>query len=378
MISIVEVKTKQDWKSFYELPNYIYAGDEKHCIELIQAVKDDLDVRKNPVFEFCQHKAFIALKNQQCVGRIVAINNPIFNEKNAEQITQFAYLETINNLNVLQALLSAVETFATEHHATKIMGDIRFSLNYQAGIQLTGQEHPHTFLMPRQPEYYAELLKHAGYSIEKHLNAYVIDLKNYSIPTDITERANALLQEGFSVRKMRQQDLWPCLLDYNERWSGNYAHTAFNEQELSHLQSNMKLFLDLNFCFVVEKSNTLCGYLFTFPDYNQSLIHWKGKFSLQKLLGFLINFKIKKKIKGLKTAIIGVRTDYNGKQLTALLNHALLTEALKYKCEYIERSWILEDNIASIKQASRIGGIHYKTYGIFIKKRVNSAEGKAA
>ena len=378
MINVIPVNSKKDWQYFYELPQYIYANDDQHCIELIQAVKDDLDVKKNPVFEFCQHRAFIAMQNNRCVGRIVAIHNQIFSEKKSENIVQFAYLETINDISVLQAMLTAVEQFAHEHKARKIMGDIRFSLNYQAGIQLDGQEHQHTFLMPRQPAYYAELLAKAGYVIEKNLNAYIIDLKNYSIPQNIITRAETLLQEGFSVRKMNKENLWPCLLDYNERWSGNYAHTAFNEHELSHLQSNMKLFLDLNFCFVVEKDNSLCGYLFTFPDYNQSLIRWKGKLSLMKLLGFLVNFKIRKKIQGLKTAIIGVRNAYNGKQLTALLNYALLTEAVKYKCEYIERSWILEDNIASIKQASRIGGVHYKTYGIFARKIAQSAAGQAA
>lgn len=378
MIKVIPVSNKRDWQRFYELPLDIYADDKNHCIELIQAVKDDLDVEKNPVFEFCQYKAFIALQNDTCVGRVIAIHNKIFSEKNAEKIVQFAYLESKNEEQIMQALMYAIENFAIEHNAKKIMGDIRFSLNYQAGIQLTGQEHQHTFLMPRQPAYYAELLQKLGYHIEKNLNAYIIDLKEYTIPHEISERAEALREEGFSVRKMKKEDLWPCLLDYNDRWSGNYAHTAFNENELTHLQSNMKLFLDLNFCFVVEKNNHLCGYLFTFPDYNQNLINWKGKLSLIKLIGFIVNFKIRKKIKGLKTAIIGVKTSYNGKQLTAMLNQALLTEALKYKCEYIERSWILEDNIASIKQASRIGGVHYKTYGIFSRKVTQVAAGKVA
>ena len=361
-----KVKSKKEWADFYALPFKVYQDDPTHNIELRLQIQEELDPKKNPIAKDCDFQAFTVYKNDQISARAVAIVNPALNQKMGKSIGQIGYLEFFEDTISLKLLLDSCRQWFIEQDCDDIWTDVRFSLNYQVGIQHMGFEQNHTFLMPRQPKYYNQMLESLGFNPIKHLNAYRVELdNNYHIPDSIKEQAQHLLDAGFEIRNMTKKDVWVCLEHYNSHWNNNFAHTAFTDAELTHLNQSMGLFLDTRFCFVVEKNNNLVGYLFTFPDYNQELTSWRGKPSLLKLIKFLWNFKIKKKVIGLKTAIIGVDQDYAGKKVSSLLNNELLRIAQKNDCQYIERSWILEDNIASIKQAERLGGQLYKQFAIY-------------
>ncbi len=362
----LEVCCRRHWNDFYSLPIHIYEHDPKQAQELRLQIAEELNPKKNPIAQQCTFTAFIVYKNDKVVARAVAIINNQLNSKVNKNIGQIGYLEFIEDRDALSKLIDICSQWFSKNRCDTVWTDTRFSLNYQVGIQVNGYDERHTFLMPRQPQYYSELLQSFGFYSIKNMNAYSVNLlNNYKPPIEITDQAQALLDDGFKIRNMEKSDLWTCLLDYNLRWGGNFAHTPFSNDELKHLQSSMNIFLDTRFCFLVEKNNELAGYLFTFPDYFNEIKNWKGKINPLNIFSFIWKYKIRKQVTGLKTAIIGVTDSFKGKRLSSLLNSALLDVALKNDCQYIERSWILEDNIASIKQAKKIGGKLYKQYSIF-------------
>ncbi|EAT10908.1 GNAT family N-acetyltransferase [Bermanella marisrubri] len=371
-IIIEPVNNKQRWTDFLSIPNIIYREDADYCLEIKSETQTELS-HKNPVATQCTVQSLVAYKNGNPCARCVCIINPSLNKKMGKSIGLIGYLEFVEDEAVLNSLLMNCEAYFSKKDCSEIWAGVRFSLNYPVGIQTSGFDKQHTFLMNKQPGYYAELLSKNGFHSEKQLNAYCVDLnEHYQVPPILVNDANSALDSGYRVRLMKKSDIEPCLHHYNERWQSNFAHTELSSKELHHLIRNMKLYLDTRFCFVVEKNNQLCGYLFTFPDFNQTLKQWQGRTSLIKLLGFLFEYKLKRKVHGLKTAIIGVDSEHTGKKLSSLMNKALLESAIKSRCRYIERSWILEDNYASIKQAQRMGGGLYKTYSLFSRPIANS------
>lgn len=368
-IEIYPVKTPQDWNSFYQLPFLIYKDDPVHVHEVTSMIKEELDPKKNPVYNFCNSEAYIALKDGRISGRAVAIYNRHLSDTLGRPTGLVGYFECIDDLEVAQSLIQTCAAWCKKYEVEDILLNVNFSLNYQAGVMIDGFECPHTFLMPHNPPYYGRLFEQAGYEVVKRLHAYKIDLtRQRNTPEQIKQRAEKLRKDGFIVRPMNKKDIFVCLEDYNSTWKDNFAHTEFTREELHHLQKSMKLFLNLNYCFVVEKDGDLCGYLFTFPDFNVKIKEWLGKITLTNVLRFIWTFKIRKSIVGLKTAIIGVTGKYRGRQISALLNEELMRVALNSPCRYIERSWILEDNIASIKQATRLGGELYKIWSLYSVK----------
>jgi GNAT superfamily N-acetyltransferase len=365
-IEIIPVRDRSDWKAFLEVPHRIYRDDPHHVAELAQVVKDELDRGKNPISAACEWQAFVARRDDVTVARAVAICNPEIDRVRGERTGMIGYFECIDDPAVARATLDACEAWCRERGAREILLGIHFSLNYQTGIQISGFDEPHTFLMPHHPRYYEALIASAGFTVAKRLHAYCVRVdRERPVPDGVQQRARALRDGGFTTRSMTKAELESCMRDYNETWRSNYLHTPLSDAELAHMKKDMGLFVDLDFCLVAEHQGKLAGYLFTFPDFNLTIRAWQGKVGLTQILSLLWRHKVRRQIRQLKTAIIGVRPEYRGQGVSDLLNATLVERAAVRGCETIERSWILEDNLASIRQAQRLGGALYKTYAVF-------------
>lgn len=367
-ISVVPVSNQNDWKAFFQLPRTIYLEDAVHVPELEAVIRDELNARTNPVHRFCQSQALIAKRANQIVARAVVINNPRLSERLKKSTGLIGYFECSDDVEAAAAMFQACEDWCAGRGATQLLGEIRFSLNYPVGVLTSGFDQPHTMLMPHHPPYYRTLFERTGFRTIKRLHAYKVDLVANRRPLPaVLARARQLQEEGFRVRRMRKSDLRPCLLDsqYNQNWTGNFGHTAFSLEELNHVIRKMTRLIGLSFCFVAEKEGEIAGYLFSFMDINERIRGWGGRIGLRQLFDFVWAYKIRHAVTGLKAVIIGVPPAFRGRQISALLNSALIEEAVAHGFQYLECSWILEDNIASIKQATRLGGVLYKTYDIF-------------
>ena len=120
------------------------------------------------LFQILPNRIFpvwIVYKNNEIAARAVAIINPELSKKVDKNVGQLGYLEFINDTIALKLLLDTCSNWLAKRRCTCIWTDTRFSLNYQVGIQKSGFEHQHTFLMPRQPKYYSETLSSIGFEV---------------------------------------------------------------------------------------------------------------------------------------------------------------------------------------------------------------------
>ena len=71
-VTVIEVTSKKDLWKWVRFPNKLYK-DNAFFVPFLE--NDEFDnfsgsVEKNPVYEFCQTKLFLAYKNGELVGRI--------------------------------------------------------------------------------------------------------------------------------------------------------------------------------------------------------------------------------------------------------------------------------------------------------------------
>jgi hypothetical protein len=343
----------------------IYKDDAVHVPELEYLVRREL-APGSPVHQFCSSQAFLARRDDRVVGRAVAIRNPRLDEKLGKGTGLIGYFECMKDAEIASVLFESCGRWCAERGARQMLGNVNFSFNYQVGVLSSGHDAPHTFLMPHHAPYYCSLFDQPGFRRVKRLHAYKVDLVGSpGAPPAVVTRAEELKREGFYVRRMRRSDVRRCLVDYNETWRVNYGHTPFTRCELDKAAFDIWCYMGLDFCYLAEKDGFLAGYLFTFPDINRHVRKWDGRIKLWGVADCVLENRIRHSVVGLKTAIIGVTSSFAGRQVSALLNSIMMKDALRYGCEYIERSWILEDNVASIRQATRLGGVLYKTYDIF-------------
>lgn len=80
-VQIKEVKTKADRRLFVDLPNRLYRDNDNFVPAFYGDDMADWDEKKNPAFEYCEARSWLAYKDDQLVGRIGAILSHASNEK---------------------------------------------------------------------------------------------------------------------------------------------------------------------------------------------------------------------------------------------------------------------------------------------------------
>ena len=104
MITIKEMKTKQELTQFVKFPFSLYDKSSNWVPPLINDELESMDPEKNPVFKNAEARFFLAFKGKKPVGRIAAIINHI-------EITVYADLDP--NCNSLDFQLGSTGIAAT-------------------------------------------------------------------------------------------------------------------------------------------------------------------------------------------------------------------------------------------------------------------------
>lgn len=79
-MDIRQVQTRRDARLFLRFPWKVYAGDPHWVPPLLAAVRDKLDTRRHPFFRHGEAASFLAFRDGEPIGRIVAIVDQNHNE----------------------------------------------------------------------------------------------------------------------------------------------------------------------------------------------------------------------------------------------------------------------------------------------------------
>ena len=108
-IVIKEVKTKQERAVFVDYPNELYKDSPYFVPAFFGDDMDDWDENKNPAFDYCEARAFLAYRGNEGVGRIGAILSHKANEKWGTRRMRFSQVDFIDDREVSAALFRTVE-----------------------------------------------------------------------------------------------------------------------------------------------------------------------------------------------------------------------------------------------------------------------------
>jgi hypothetical protein len=104
------------------------------------------------------------------------------------------------------------------------------------------------------------------------------------------------------------------------------------------------------------------AFIGTFPDYNPVLRRLNGKIGLTGALKFLY---YSRKIKDLRTMLLGVKHGYQKRGIEGALYLETFKRGLKRGFERSELSFVLEDNSLMRRGIEMLGGKIYKTYRLY-------------
>src|SRR3954463_11849190 len=133
-ITVAAVESASDRNLFIKFPWQIYRNDPAWVPPLIIERKEFLDRDKHPFYEHGDAALFLARRDGEIVGRIMASDDPKYNDLHQSSIGCFGLFDCIDDIDVANALFRAAEGWIREKGRGEIMGPIDYSTNYVCGL----------------------------------------------------------------------------------------------------------------------------------------------------------------------------------------------------------------------------------------------------
>ncbi|MFO8029010.1 MAG: hypothetical protein R6U28_04045 [Cyclonatronaceae bacterium] len=361
------VSTEEERKEFIDFPYRHYTDDPVWVPPLKMQQKDLLNPQKNPFFNDADMALFLAYDRGEVAGRIAAIHNHAYNRHNNDTAGFFGFFECNQNQFVADLLFRVVRDWLRLRGCTRLLGPMNPGLLDEIGIQIEGFEHRPAIMMPHSKPWYNEMIHKAGLSKEMDLFAYKVLSK--TVRVDRMDRALEIVKKrtpGLEIRKVNMrrfnEEVRTIHHLFNRAWAKNWGFYEISLETFIHLGKELKMILDTDFAHVAEVDGEPVGFSIAIPDYNQVFAKMDGTLFPTGLFKLLWH---RRRINGIRTALMGVIPEYKGRGIDALLTRESIVNGLPRGFVSSEVGWLLETNTDILRVAERIGGYKEKTYRMY-------------
>lgn len=346
-VTIKEIHSKSDLRKFIRFPEELYAGNNNYVPVLRSEELKTLSADKNPAHEFCISKYWLAYQNRKIVGRIAGIIHNRYNKNRDIKYARFGWLDFVNDLEVLQALMDTVESWAQKEGMDHIHGPIGFSSFDPSGILIKGFDETPTAFSHYNHPYYPELLEKAGY--EKDIDWVEYNVK---VPEQVPEKVilgAKLIKKRYGLHSAELKSRKDILKHangifelLNSVYRGIYAFSQLSDKQIDCLKKQFITILDPAYVSVIlDSSDKVIAFGITMPSLSRSLQKSKGsilRFALFRILN------IYQKTRTVDTLLIAVKKEFQNKGITGIIFSDIIPVLIQNDIESIESTKEMEEN----------------------------------
>ena len=381
-ITIKKVETKEDLKAFIEFHYDLYEGNEYDVPNLYSDEVNTLSKDKNAAFDFCVADYYLAIRDNKVVGRVAAIINNKANEKWDKKRVRFGWIDFIEDKEVLEALLKAVEDFGKAHGMNEIVGPLGFTDMDPEGMLTWGFDQLGTMPTIYNYDYYPRLLESLpGYEVDNKYVEYKLFVPD-TVPEKYAKIAE-MIQNRYNLRikKLTKKDVFEggygkkIFELINSTYKDLYGFSELSEKQIDQYINMYFPFADLSLITLVEDAsadNKLVGIGITLPSLSEALQKCKkgrlfpfGWFHLLRAIKF-------HKTKIVDLLLIGVLPEYRMKGVNALIFADLIPRYQAYGFEWGETQVEMETNANVQSQWETLNPVMHKRRNCY--KKVLNAE----
>ncbi|MEN1680193.1 MAG: N-acetyltransferase [Planctomycetota bacterium] len=369
-MQIVPVESRRQRKQFLELPWKINVGDPLWVPPLRHNQKQLCGFGDHPFYDAAESQAFLALRDGEPVGRVLAIVNHAHNNWAKEKRGFFGFFECVDDQEVSGPLFEEAFAWLRERGMDCVRGPANPSLNYEWGLLIKGFDKPPFFMMTHNRPYYAELVEAAGFEKAQDLYAFwgevdmlrtmTKDKKMISLDAQVRERFGVTLRT--MDRKRFREEVSLFLDIYNQALAGTWGYIPLSEAEIDRMSRDLRHLIVPDLAVVAEHEGKAIGVMFGLLDYNERVRKIDGKLFP---FGFLTLLRNKRKINRIRLVSTNVLPQYQAMGVGVVLAVGMIHPSLAFGLNEVEFSWVLESNNLSRKTLEKGGAKRYKEYRVY-------------
>ena len=350
-VTIKKVSTKRDLKRFIRFNYELYKHNPYSVPDLYDDMLNTFNKQKNAAFEFCEAEYFLAYKEGKLAGRVAAIINRRANETWQKKEVRFGWIDFIDDTEVSEALIRAVEQWGKERGMTHIQGPLGFTDMDAEGMLIEGFDQLGTMATIYNYPYYPAHIERLGF----HKDADWVEFKIYipdAIPdkhrriSDLIQRKYNLKIKKYTSGKKIAQDYGQAIFELvNEAYQPLYGYSSLTQRQIDQYVKMYLPILDLRMVtLITDADDQLVAVGISMPSLARALQQSHGRllpfgwFYLLKALFF------KRRSHILDLLLVAVKPEYQNKGVNALLFSDLIPVYQQLGFEYAESNPELELN----------------------------------
>ncbi len=352
---------------FMEVAHIVFRNDPNWVPPLNLMMKDQLSP-KSPFFKHAEVMLFTARKNGELVGRCSAQIDHEHLKRYNDDTGFFGFLDTIDDVEVVRALLDAARAWLKERGMKRIQGPMNLSINQEIGTLIEGFDTPPMIMMGHSRPYQDKIILESGLTKCKDMYAW-----RWETTADMPKRSlkalTAMKEQGAVFRSADLKTEIPELIKIQEdAWKQNWGHVSMTKAEADQLRNEFKLILDPEIVIVVEVEGKPVGMAIAVPNLNEAISDFEGKISPTKVAKLLWRLKVDHP-RSARVAMLGIKEGTRKQKKWMPLALALIAElnrrGYQRGYEWGELSWTLEDNGPVNAMIKAAGGKIYKRYRVY-------------
>lgn len=369
-LTIQEVTDKKGLAAFLDYPYRLYRNHPYFVPPLRFDEEATLRKDKNPAFDYCEARYWLAYRDNVVVGRVAAILNHAYIYKWKNKYLRFGWIDFENDPAILHGLMEKVEGWAKDKGMVAVHGPLGFTDLDHEGMLVEGFDQLGTLATIYNYPYYPDLLEKEGYAKDTDWVEYKITLPD-AVPEKMEKIANIVRKrQGLTVVQAKKpKQILPYAKELfelvNSAYSELYGVVPLTEKQIAYYTKQYFGFIRTDFVsLIIDKEGKLAAFGITMPSLSKAL---------QKAGGSLFPFGFYHILKAINKNDLGdlylvaVRKDLQGKGVNAMLMYELTKNYIKNGIKYAESNPELETNKAVQSLWEYYTAVQHKRRRCYIK-----------
>lgn len=325
-IEIREVLTKKDLKKWVDFPNKMYKNVDAYVPFLFTDEMATFTKTKNPAYEFCETKLFLAYKNKKIVGRIGGLINHAANKKWKTNSIRFTRFDFIDDREVSSALFNKVVEWGKSRGYDRISGPIGFTDMDHEGMLIDGFNELNMSITFYNHPYYIDHMNELGLIKEVDWVEYQLSVadkmdEKFAKISEYLAKRNGFQLIQYNDRKTLAKDAYEAFKVIDVAFSVLHGTVPLTDAVINQALADYIPIVNLKYiCSIKNREGKIAGFAVMVPSIAKALKKSNGR-----LFPFGV-FRLLKALKGkndtLEMFFIAVLPEYQSKGIPAMIvNH---------------------------------------------------------
>ena len=373
-IEIKQVSNRKELTQFVQFYYDLYRGNKYAVPYLFNEEMNTLRSDRNPSFECCDARYFMAFRNGHLVGRVAAIINRRANECWQHRQIRFGWFDFIDDQEVSKALLQAVEDWGRKEGMTELAGPLGFIDTDREGMLVEGFDLLSTMYINYNHPYYPKHMEQmkgfekANDWVEMKVRVPEVVPEKFSKITEMVRKRYGLRVHKFTRKELIDQGYGRQLFDLlNTTYKDLYGFSQLSDRQIDKLVNDYIKIADLNLVTAIMDGEKMVGFGITFPSFSHAMQKTRdGRFLP---FGWWHMLKVLKwhKTPIVDLLLIGVLPEYRSKGANALIFDDLIRWFQRYHFQWAETGPQMESNEGVLSQWQYLEATQHRRHRCYRK-----------